>query len=158
MWHVTCDMLYVTCDMWLVTCDKGFFFLRQKSAQKCRKVSKMWDFIVSVILSAHAERVGVSRMQDFFCNLRVFPCQIFSTKPVGLSTKMLFPTLSVCLLIGRIETAKLDNLNLTPDYDVMWSMQCKFCSAQCKVCNQCSVDVQCRYRSSPLLLLFLLTL
>ena len=36
-----------------------------KSVKKCIKVSKKRDFIVSVLLSAHAERVGVSRMRDF---------------------------------------------------------------------------------------------
>ena len=36
-----------------------------KSAQKCRKVSKKRGFIVSVLLSEHAERVGVFRMRDF---------------------------------------------------------------------------------------------
>ena len=36
-----------------------------KRAQKCRKVSKRRDFLVLVLLSTHAERVGVSRMQDF---------------------------------------------------------------------------------------------
>ena len=35
-----------------------------KRSQKCRKVSKKQDFIVLVLLSAYAERVGVSRMQD----------------------------------------------------------------------------------------------
>ena len=37
-----------------------------KSAKKRRKVSKGQDFIVTVLLSAHAERVGVSRMRDFY--------------------------------------------------------------------------------------------
>ena len=36
---------------------------------KCRKVSKKQDFIVLVLLSAHAERVGVSRMRVFFITL-----------------------------------------------------------------------------------------
>ena len=35
-----------------------------KSVQKCRKVSYRPDFIVLVLLSAHAKRVGVSRMRE----------------------------------------------------------------------------------------------
>ena len=38
-----------------------------KSAKTSRKVSNRRDFIVLVLLSAHAERVGVFRMQDGFC-------------------------------------------------------------------------------------------
>ena len=65
-----------------MTCDTWFFFLQKsaksarkvtksakkmlKSAQKCRRVSKELDFIVSVLLSAHAKRVGASRMRDLF--------------------------------------------------------------------------------------------
>ena len=37
-----------------------------KSAHKCRKVSKRWDFIVLVVLFAHAKRGCVSPMLDFF--------------------------------------------------------------------------------------------
>ena len=37
----------------------------QTSALKCRKVSKLRDFIALVVLSTHTHRVGVSRMQDF---------------------------------------------------------------------------------------------
>ena len=39
----------------------------QNRVKKCLKVSKMPDFIVSVLLSASVERVSVSRMRDFFC-------------------------------------------------------------------------------------------
>ena len=39
------------------------------SVQKCRK----FFFKVSVLLSAHAERVGVSRLQDFFLLSRHCP-------------------------------------------------------------------------------------
>ena len=79
MWHETCDMCHVTCDMysWLLT----IFFLQKvptivkrvtksaknattkkslESAHEFRKVSKRRDFIVLVLLSAHAKRVGVS--------------------------------------------------------------------------------------------------
>ena len=74
-WHLKCDTWHVTCDLWHVTHD--FCFTKSdrkvtknakkllKSADKYRKVSKRRDFIVSVLLSAHAERVGVSCMQYF---------------------------------------------------------------------------------------------
>ena len=35
------------------------------SGQKCRKVTKRPDFIVSVLVPAHAKRVSVSRVRDF---------------------------------------------------------------------------------------------
>ena len=48
-----------------------------KSARKCRTVLKRRDFIVSVLLSAHAERVVVSLMRDiFFFFLALFPNNI----------------------------------------------------------------------------------
>ena len=80
---MTCDMSHVICDSRHVTHD---FFLKKsakkcnnktmlKSAQKCRKVSKRQDFIVSVLLLAHAERVGVSRMRDLKKNtLQILKC------------------------------------------------------------------------------------
>ena len=40
-----------------------------KNAKKAKKqIQKRRDFIVSVLLSAHAKRVGVSRMRDFLYN------------------------------------------------------------------------------------------
>ena len=38
----------------------------QKKAKKCRKVSKIRDFIVAVLLSTHAKKVAVSFVRDFF--------------------------------------------------------------------------------------------
>ena len=85
-WHVTCDKWHVTshvsyaiCELWHVTHD--FFLLqkvadnlqevrkiRRKKIKKCLKVQnsfkKRRDFIISLLLSAHAERVGVSRMRN----------------------------------------------------------------------------------------------
>ena len=84
--HVKCDMWHVKCDMWLVTFDGWLFFSIKKKcqkkvtktakntdnwlkgAQKSRKVSKRWDFIVLVLLSAHARRVCVSRYTGFSMN------------------------------------------------------------------------------------------
>ena len=37
-----------------------------KIAQNCRQVSERRDFIVLVLISAHAETFGVSRMRDFY--------------------------------------------------------------------------------------------
>ena len=83
---VTCDTWHVTHGMWLMTCDTWFIYSWQKvpkvarkvtksvkkcnkwlkGVQKCRQVSKRQDFILSVLLSAHAERVGDSFMRYFF--------------------------------------------------------------------------------------------
>ena len=37
----------------------------KKSADMCRKVSKRRDFIVSVLLSSHGKRVGISCIRNF---------------------------------------------------------------------------------------------
>ena len=66
-------MFVCLCVIKVVIVDRGqsirfFLSLQQKmlkSAQKGRQVCKRQDFIVSVLLSRHAERVGVSLMQDF---------------------------------------------------------------------------------------------
>ena len=42
-----------------------------KRTQKCKKVSKRQNFIVLVLLFAHAERVGFSRRRNFFLFLFV---------------------------------------------------------------------------------------
>ena len=93
-WHVTCDiwnvifdMWQVTCHMWHITCDSWqvtHYLFKQKvpkSTRKiqkepknakrlkvpkteCRKVVKKQDFILLVLLSAHAFRVVVFRNQD----------------------------------------------------------------------------------------------
>ena len=75
--HLTCHMSHVTCDLWHVTNDyfetkkcqksakKVFRKATQKSGQKCKIVSKRRDFIASMLISAHVERVLVSRVQGF---------------------------------------------------------------------------------------------
>ena len=62
--------------MWQMTCDKWhffFFFLFYTTffLTKFLKVSIRGNFIVLVLLFATIERFGVSRMWDFFYNLRV---------------------------------------------------------------------------------------
>ena len=83
-WKMTCDMWHVICDMWLVTCNTWFLYkvpkkVRSsaenennwlKSAKKCRKMSKRRDSIILVLLSAHAERVGVPFILSF-----IWPCK-----------------------------------------------------------------------------------
>ena len=75
MWHVTRDMCYVTCDMWYVNRDTWHMIFAKKwknfmpkSCHKCRQISERRDFIVSVLLSAHVKRVGVSCMQYLVYN------------------------------------------------------------------------------------------
>ena len=55
----------------------------QINGKKCPKVSKKKDFIVSVLLSAHAEIVGVSRMQDFYYRIVEFTVMSAITGPNG---------------------------------------------------------------------------
>ena len=73
-------------------------------------MSKREDFIVSVLLSAHAKRVGVSRIRDFFARWRTFEA-IFSVYliyigsiwfPLQYCTSSLFysdPLLSLAIII-----------------------------------------------------------
>ena len=81
MWHVTCDcdMWHVICDIWhgAFECDKWFFLNKKckknantwlKSANKCRKVSQRWDFIVLVQLSAHAKSRITFMKWEWFWN------------------------------------------------------------------------------------------
>ena len=60
-WQVTCDNWHATWDTWHVTHDFLKIYLLQFLAG--------WnysDFFVSVPLSAHIERLSVSRVRDFF--------------------------------------------------------------------------------------------
>ena len=49
----------------------------RKIAQKCPKVQKRQDFILSVIIFAHGERVSVSCMGDFLYHTRRFSAEAF---------------------------------------------------------------------------------
>ena len=64
-----------------------------KSAQKSRKVSKRRDIIVLVLLSAHAERVCVSRMLDFSDQYRLL-----------CSTALMYQV-STCIQLGFLRLA-----------------------------------------------------
>ena len=85
MWHVTCDIWHVTHDMWLETHDmwlethdRLFWFTKcarivtknaNKMAQKCSKEQKSVKRVGIHSIGAtiaHAKRVSVSLMQDFF--------------------------------------------------------------------------------------------
>ena len=88
IWHVTCDMWHLTHDMWLVTLDTWqviYIYLFYRKCQKGpkiilkvqEKVSKMGDFIVTVLLSTLVERVSVSRIGDLFFKDMIFLCLLW---------------------------------------------------------------------------------
>ena len=63
-----------------------------KSPQKFRQISKRGDFIVLELISAHAKRVGVSGMQDFF------PKQFFTQNLQVVGNKLKL----VKIFLGRV--------------------------------------------------------
>ena len=62
----------------IMTTDSMVFFTPSlKSAPKFRKMSKRQDFIVSVLLFAHPNRVCVSLVRDFILYNEIEPARLY---------------------------------------------------------------------------------